>query len=582
MRTICGADASGDAVASFNAEGECGAQRGPTPSRTLHHGQIEAIDLLTGKREADETAPVFGHEVDLLGRDLFRRAHEVTFVLTVFIVDQDHHFARANVIDRGAHVVDEAWIRVDFRTQQLVGRGHKDRLYTLQRGVFRGHFGGRPAMRLTRVQPGANRLGVSDPRAPAIAPEEAHPLAEPSAEPLWSDEDSLPAPPVAPRIFQPRRAGPADVLRPTRAEISLGRLRHNLSILRRFSQARVWCVLKADGYGHGAKACARTLERAGADGVCVALIEEAIELRDAGVNLPILVMSGYFGSSRSELIHYRLTPVIHSPGQLEELEKEADYTGSSQVPYHVKIDTGMGRLGIPQRDLPRVVEVARASSRLHFEGLMTHFASADTDPESVARQLALFRDASETFTRSGLVPRVKHAANTAALLGFKGAHFDIVRPGLGVFGVQPTPGAAPDLRPVMRVLSTVIALRELDPGQTVGYGGSFAAERRSLIATLPIGYADGLGRQHSNRGHVIIRGRRAPIVGRVSMDLTTVDVTDLPGVALGDEAVILGEQQGALGQDVITAEEIADIEGTIPWEVLTSVSRRVPRFYRDV
>ncbi len=423
---------------------------------------------------------------------------------------------------------------------------------------------------------------MSDPRAPVTAQEEAQTPADSPIEPLWDEEDSLPAPPVAPRIFRPRRTGPADVLRPTRAEISLGRLRHNLSVLRRFSPAKIWCVLKADGYGHGAKACARTLERAGADGVCVALIEEAIELREAGVNLPILVMSGYFGGSRAELIHYRLTPVIHSPGQIEELEKEADYVGSSRVPFHVKVDTGMGRLGMPQRDLPRVVDAIRASHHLSFEGLMTHFASADTDPESVARQLALFREASETFTRCGLEPKIRHAANTAALIGFKESHFDVVRPGIGVFGVQPAPGWAPDLRPAMRVLSTVIALRELEVGQTVGYGGSFVATRSSRIATLPIGYADGLGRQHSNRGHVLIRGKRAPIVGRVSMDLITVDVTELPGVAIGEEAVILGEQQGVLGQDVISAEEIANIEGTIPWEVLTTVSRRVPRFYRDV
>lgn len=415
-----------------------------------------------------------------------------------------------------------------------------------------------------------------------MGPEEAQTPAEPPTEALWDEADSLPAPPVAPRIFTPRRAGPADVLRPTRAEISLGRLRHNLSILRRFSSAQVWCVLKADGYGHGAKACARTLERAGADGLCVALIEEAIELREAGVNLPILVMSGYFGGSRAELIHYRLTPVIHSPGQLEELEKEADYTGSSQVPYHVKVDTGMGRLGMPQRDLPAMVDIIKASRHLTFDGLMTHFASADTDPDSVAAQLGLFDAAGRVLTQAGLVPRLKHAANTAALIAHKPSHFDVVRPGLGVFGVQPAPGWAPELRPAMRVLSTVIALRELEPGQTVGYGGSFTVRRPTKIATLPIGYADGLGREHSNRGHVLIRGKRAPIVGRVSMDLITVDVTDLPGAALGDEAVVLGEQHGPLGQDVISAEEIADIESTIPWEVLTKISRRVPRFYRDV
>jgi alanine racemase len=415
----------------------------------------------------------------------------------------------------------------------------------------------------------------------------------PAVDDFWADDpatkptadadenDSLPAPPVAPRAPRARSAAIADVLRPTRAEVRLSHLRHNLAALRRHTRAQLWCVLKADAYGHGAKACARTLERAGADGLCVALIEEAIELREAGVNLPILVMSGYFGASRAELIHYRLTPVIHSPGQLEELEKEADYLGSSQVPYHLKIDTGMGRLGIPPRDLAAVLREVHRCRHLSFEGLMTHFASADTDPESVAEQLRRFALGEQEILAHGLKPKVKHAANTAALIGFEAAHFDIVRPGIGIYGVEPAPGFSASLRPAMRLLSTVIALRELQSGQTVGYGGSFTASRASKIATLPIGYADGFGRQHSNRGHVLIRGKRAPIVGRVSMDLTTVDVTDLPGVAVGDEAVIFGEQTGPLGTDIISAQDIATIEGTIPWEALTSVSRRVPRFYRD-
>lgn len=405
---------------------------------------------------------------------------------------------------------------------------------------------------------------------------------EPGGKPESADEnDSLPAPPVAPRVPHTRSTKIADVLRPTRAEVRLSHLRHNLAALRRLTRAQLWCVLKADAYGHGAKACARTLERAGADGLCVALIEEAIELREAGVNLPILVMSGYFGGSRAELIHYRLTPVIHSPGQLEELDKEADYLGASQVPYHLKIDTGMGRLGIPPRELSKVLQEVHACRHLSFEGLMTHFASADTDPDSVTEQLQRFALGEREILAQGLAPRVKHAANTAALIGFQATHFDIVRPGIGVYGVDPAPGLSASLRPAMRLLSTVIALRELQAGQTVGYGGSFTAARTSRIATLPIGYADGFGRQHGNRGHVLIRGKRAPIVGRVSMDLTTVDVTDLPGVAVGDEAVIFGEQHGPLGNDVIPAQEIADIEGTIPWEALTSVSRRVPRFYRD-
>lgn len=416
----------------------------------------------------------------------------------------------------------------------------------------------------------------------------------PVADDFWADDtasksfrvgadenDSLPAPPVAPRAARIRGGGLPDVLRPTRAEVRLSHLRHNLAALRRHTKAKIWCVLKADAYGHGAKACARTLERAGADGLCVALIEEAIELREAGVNLPILVMSGYFGASRAELVHYRLTPVIHGPGQLEDLDKEAEYLGCTGVPYHLKLDTGMGRLGIPPRELSAVLREVHSCRRLTFEGLMTHFASADSSPDAVAEQLRRFAAGEQEILARGLAPQIKHAANTAALIGYEATHFDAVRPGIGIYGVDPAPGFSAGLRPAMRLLSTVIALRELQAGQTVGYDGSFTAARTSKIATLPIGYADGFGRQHSNRGHVLIRGQRAPIVGRVSMDLVTVDVTDLPGVAVGDEAVIFGEQHGPLGSDVISAQDIATIEGTIPWEALTSVSRRVPRFYRD-
>lgn len=383
------------------------------------------------------------------------------------------------------------------------------------------------------------------------------------------------------RVLLPQRAHPEDVLRPTRAEISLSCLRWNLQALRRHTRSRIWCVLKADAYGHGAKACARTLERAGADGVCVALIEEAIELREAGVSLPILVMSGYFGGSRAELLRYHLTPVIHSLGQVEGLDQDAAFQQMGRVPFHLKVDTGMGRLGVSERDIPAVIQAIVGCRHLVLEGLMTHFASADTDRNSVLEQLQRFQRVLDLFKRANLSPRICHAANSAALLTTPQSHLDLVRPGIAVFGVQPSDGMAPELRPAMRILSTLIALRELEPGQTVGYGGSFTAQRLSRIATLPIGYADGLGRQHSNRGHVLVRGRRAPIVGRVSMDLITVDVTDLPGAAVGDEAVILGEQRGPLGRDAIRAEEIAAIEGTIPWEVLTSVSRRVPRFYRD-
>jgi alanine racemase len=340
-------------------------------------------------------------------------------------------------------------------------------------------------------------------------------------------------------------------------------------------------VLKADGYGHGAKACARTLERAGASGVCVALLEEGIELREAGVTLPILVMGGYYGSAYAELLENDLTPVIYDAAQLEQFAAEVNYRSLPPACVHLKLDTGMGRLGVTPRDVQSLIDVLQARPQVQLQGLMTHFACADTSPESIAEQLRLFDELTAKLAAQGCNVGLRHAANTAALLSSPESHLDFVRPGIGIFGVEPNVGAAPELRPVMRVVSTVIAVRELPVGQSVGYGATWTAQRTSRIATIPMGYADGLARSNSNRGHVLIRGRRAPIVGAVSMDLTTIDVTELPDVRVGDEVAVLGSQSGPLGQDTITAHEVATIQGTIAWEVLTDISRRVPRFYRE-
>lgn len=386
-----------------------------------------------------------------------------------------------------------------------------------------------------------------------------------------------------PRVLRPTRATPSDAIRPTRAEINLANLRHNLRAVRRASgEARVFCVLKADAYGHGAKALARTLERAGADGVCVALLEEAVELRDAGIMAPILVMGGYYGRSSGDLLRHRLTPVVHDPAQIETLAQEVRHGAGEGLKIHLKIDTGMGRLGILPRDLPIVGGLLAKNPEIQLEGLMTHFASADSDdPESLARQLDEFDAATRLIASMGFAPTVRHAANSAALLKLPRARLDWVRPGIALFGVEPIAGIAPELRPVMRVQTRVVATRTLDPGQSVGYGSTWTARRTSHIATIPMGYADGLSRSLSNRGAVLVRGQLAPIVGVISMDMTMIDVTDIEGATTGDECVVLGSQRGPRGEVSITAADMARQLGTIPWEVLTSISRRVPRFYRE-
>ena len=394
-----------------------------------------------------------------------------------------------------------------------------------------------------------------------------------------------------PRVLTPRRAAPADSVRPTRAEISLEHLRHNVAELARAAQVPIWAVLKADAYGHGAKAVARTLERAGAKGFCVALIEEGIELREAGIYAPILVMGSHYPNAWPELLRHELTPVISRSDQIEALAEEVRERGGPAFGVHLKIDTGMARLGVPFSELSSVAGVLARHPELRLDGVMTHFASAESDALFVAEQLALFEQGTALLARMGLPVRLRHAANTAALLSHPSARLDLVRPGIGLYGMAPGVSSShvaasqaagvEGLRPVMRVRGEIISLRTLRPGASVGYGATFRAARESRIATIPMGYGDGLSRALSNRGHVLVRGRRAPIAGAVSMDLTSVDVTDIPGVAIGDEVVVLGAQEGPLGSDVISAQQIAAQAGTIAWEVLTGISRRVPRFYRE-
>lgn len=404
---------------------------------------------------------------------------------------------------------------------------------------------------------------------------------QPAISALGSATSALATP--LPRVLRPQRAVPADAVRPTRAEVNLANLRHNLRVIQRTAGgAEVWAVLKADGYGHGAKGVARTLERAGASGICVALLEEGIELREAGIRVPILVTGGYFGRAFGEVLRHSLTPVLHDPAQVEELADEVRYSGAEPATVHVKIDTGMSRLGVLPREVPKMAEVLGRHPQVRVSGLMTHFACADgTDADSLNHQLDLFDAATASLRSLGIDPPLRHAANSAAVLSSPRSHLKVVRPGIALFGVEPRAGICKELRPVMTVRTDIVAVREIPAGQSVGYGATWTAQRTSRIATIPMGYADGLSRALSNRGELLVRGKRVPVAGVVSMDMTMLDVTEVPDVRVGDECVVLGTQKGPQGQDTISAEEIAAHRGTIPWEVLTDISRRVPRFYRE-
>jgi alanine racemase len=384
-------------------------------------------------------------------------------------------------------------------------------------------------------------------------------------------------------VFRPQRAIPSDAVRPTRAEINLGHLRHNLhAVQKAVGKVPVWAVLKADGYGHGAKAVARTFEREGAAGVCVALVEEGIELREAGIRIPILVIGGHYARAWGDVIAHGLTPMLHDPSQVPALAEEARYMGVAHVDVHIKADTGMGRLGITPRELPRLIAALEKNPEVRLHGLMTHYACADTsDTVHLDEQFAAFEAMTSELARRGLQPKCRHAANSAAVFTDRKHHLDLVRPGIALFGVAPKPDLGVDLLPALRLRTEVIALRDVELGETVGYGATWTAKRRSRIATIPVGYADGLSRGLSSQGNVLLAGRRAPIAGIVSMDMTMVDVTDIQGIELGEECVVLGSQKGRLGSACITVDEIATQLQTIPWEVLTSISRRVPRFYRE-
>ncbi len=383
-----------------------------------------------------------------------------------------------------------------------------------------------------------------------------------------------------------RTASAADV-RPTRAEINLGAVAHNARVIREVvaegsaKPPRVYGVVKADGYGHGATAVAGAMASAGVEGLCVALVEEGISLRDAGITLPILVMSGLYGTDgMDEAVRAGLTPVLYDE---RVVERAIAWRGGASVDVHLKVDTGMARLGVPLKDLSRVAERLAGASHLRVVAAMTHFANADCDDDSFTyEQLRRFEEARATLRARGLDPPMAHAAASAAAFRVESSRLDLVRAGIALYGVAPFPNTAPGLLPAMRLRTEVIALREIERGAPVGYSGTWKAPRPSTIATIPIGYADGFFRRLSSEAEVLVRGARAPVVGNVSMDLCTVDVTDIArrhGVSVGDEVVLLGAQRGPAGFDTIRAEEIATRVGTIPYEVLTAVSRRVPRLY---
>ncbi len=374
-----------------------------------------------------------------------------------------------------------------------------------------------------------------------------------------------------------------DDWRPTWAEIDLGALQRNYAAMKRQLQSGVelMAVVKADGYGHGAVDCARRLEKAGADWFGVALPEEGSELRRAGISQPICCLGGFWRGQAERIIADDLVPAVFRLDSVGELNDRARALGRV-VGYHLKIDTGLGRLGAPESDLAEFARELRRFENAKLTGVLTHFAEADgEDPGFTGEQITRYQRAVGLLRGLGFNPRYEHLANSAGIHAHPRAHGNLARSGAALYGLVGDVLAPhlppPPLDPVMSVHTRIILLKQVGPGTPLGYGRTFTASRESLIATIPIGYADGLRRNLSNTGRVLVHGTYAPIVGRVSMDLTIVDVTDVRRVSVGDEVVIIGCQ----GTNRLAAEDLARDAGTISYEIVTGISRRVHRVVRD-
>jgi len=381
--------------------------------------------------------------------------------------------------------------------------------------------------------------------------------------------------------------------RPTWAEVSLPTLVNNYKLIRDFvaPHATVCAVVKCDAYGHGAIECARALEAAGATWFGVTSADEGIELHRAGIAGRILLMSGIWRGEGQAVVEHNLTPAIWSAEQISELNSAAVKLRRERFPVHIEVDTGMGRQGVSAANLGCVLEAARKAKSICIEGLHSHLASSEVvDAPDVEQQLAAYQRALEQLAAAQIRPACLHLANSAAVVSRKdswnglGQSTALVRPGISLYGYYlpfvTTAGAPaetyqPPVNPVLSWKTRIIDIRDIEVGQGVGYNLSFVASAPSRIATLAVGYGDGFSRALSNRGQVLIRGALAPIVGKVSMDVASVDITKIPSAQIGDEVVLIGEQDGKR----ITAADLAGHTQTIAYEVLCNIGKRVSRRY---
>ncbi|MBX7246220.1 MAG: alanine racemase [Candidatus Sumerlaeaceae bacterium] len=366
----------------------------------------------------------------------------------------------------------------------------------------------------------------------------------------------------------------------TRAEVDLSAIRHNFRVMRRLTskETKVFAVIKANAYGHGAVMAARALEAEQPDAYCVARAEEALELRSAGIARRILVLGPPFLPQAEQILRAEAESCVCDPAHLEAVTAAAK-AQAKRAKVHLKVDIGMGRLGVRPAD---AVEMARRIAKvpdLELAGVMSHFPCADSPPaDRTLQEIAVFETVQREIAAAGIHVPLYHAANSAATLDFPTAHFDAVRTGICLYGIYPGPevGRRVDLQPAMSVFTRILYVKDVAKGTGLSYGHTFIAPSNMRVATLALGYADGYPRHASNRTVVAVNGQFAPVVGRVCMDLTLIDVTKIPNVQVGDEVLLWGKQS----QVILPADAVAAAAGTIGYEMTTRLGQRVPRFYR--
>jgi alanine racemase len=361
-------------------------------------------------------------------------------------------------------------------------------------------------------------------------------------------------------------------MRPTWAEIDLDAVKHNFMLTKELvgPSVSVLSVVKADAYGHGAVEVSRALVEAGTDMLGVAIVEEAMELRDYGIEVPILLLGGIRPQESPLVVEYDLTPFLFSIDVARALESEAA-KAQKKAPYHLKFDTGMTRLGVRTEDSARFIDELSRFENIVMEGVVTHLSTAFTDSdENTYNQINALNDLVELIKSKGFTPHYIHAANSAAIQKYPESHYNLVRPGIVLYGSGNYSGL--DLKPVMKLKSRIIQLSRVPTGTPVSYGGKFVTKQPSIIATIPVGYADGYTRMLSSKGFVSIKGVLAPVVGDVCMDFIMADVSNVQNINVGDEVVLFGD-------DLISVIDVAQIANTISYELLSNIGKRVPRIY---